>query len=320
MQQWTMAANGSLYVLDVRAHTGYCLTMKPTSTPKEGAQVYSADCAGLTTSNNGGTQANQTAGEFWEVKGSTLVSKDTNASSLCFGADPPTQGPNAKVGGGTGALTTCAAPSAQFTFDFSSTAVGTIVHKASGLCLTVGRCAAPPPVPPDHTPPQGKAPCDIYQSVGSPCVAAHSMVRALYSNYSGPLYAVRRSSDNTTTMVPVLAVGGFANSTVQDIFCQGTHCVVERIFDQTGNINHLGIYGADTGVNASADRHTVGGHAVYSAFFGEPGMGYRNINTSFIPGDGRGTGAGNKIPVGEQPESMYMVVSGRHFNNRKFSH
>lgn len=30
--------------------------------------------------------------------------------------------------------------------------------------------------------------CDIYLQGGTPCVAAHSMTRALYSNYSGSLY------------------------------------------------------------------------------------------------------------------------------------
>ena len=49
MQQWRQDHNGSVYVLDVRGHTGYCLTTQPSgSAPKAGTQVYSADCAGLT--------------------------------------------------------------------------------------------------------------------------------------------------------------------------------------------------------------------------------------------------------------------------------
>lgn len=39
-------------------------------------------------------------------------------------------------------------------------------------------------------------PCDIYASGGTPCVAAHSTTRALYAAYNGPLYQVRRASDN----------------------------------------------------------------------------------------------------------------------------
>jgi hypothetical protein len=35
-------------------------------------------------------------------------------------------------------------------------------------------------------------PCDIFGKAGNPCVAAHSVVRALYKNYTGPLYRVIR--------------------------------------------------------------------------------------------------------------------------------
>jgi non-reducing end alpha-L-arabinofuranosidase len=36
-------------------------------------------------------------------------------------------------------------------------------------------------------------PCDIYSSGGTPCVAAHSTTRALFSAYSGSLYQVKSS-------------------------------------------------------------------------------------------------------------------------------
>ena len=36
--------------------------------------------------------------------------------------------------------------------------------------------------------------CDIYKENGTPCVAAHSVVRALFSDYSGPLYQVVRQA------------------------------------------------------------------------------------------------------------------------------
>ncbi len=54
----------------------------------------------------------------------------------------------------------------------------------------------------------GTGPCDIYASGGTPCVAAHSTTRALYGAYNGPLYQVRRSSDNTTRDIGVLSAGG----------------------------------------------------------------------------------------------------------------
>ena len=47
----------------------------------------------------------------------------------------------------------------------------------------------------------------------------------------------------------------------------------------------------------------VGGHPVYSLWT-EPGIGYRTR-----PGAAKG------VAVGDQPESMYMVTSGEHYND-----
>ena len=84
-----------------------------------------------------------------------------------------------------------------------------------------------------------EGPCDIYAAGGTPCVAAHSMVRALYGAYAGPLYLVQRASDLASTAVPTKTAGGYADSATQDRFCAGTSCIVTRIFDQTERGNHL---------------------------------------------------------------------------------
>ena len=68
------------------------------------------------------------------------------------------------------------------------------------------------------TPAFPKCPCDIYAAEGTPCVAAHSTVRALYPSYNGPLYQVRRMSDLQTKDIGVLTPGGFVNAAVQDSF------------------------------------------------------------------------------------------------------
>src|ERR1041384_3910615 len=65
------------------------------------------------------------------------------------------------------------------------------------------------------------APCDIYASGGTPCVAAHSTTRALFDAYNGPLYQVRRSTDNATRDVGLLNAGGAANAATQHSFCAG---------------------------------------------------------------------------------------------------
>src|SRR4051794_28849440 len=82
-------------------------------------------------------------------------------------------------------------------------------------------------------------PCDLYAAGGTPCVAAHSTTRALYGNYSGNLYQVRRSSDNTTRDIGLLSPGGYVNAATQDSFCAGTGCVITVIYDQSGRGNHL---------------------------------------------------------------------------------
>ncbi len=112
-------------------------------------------------------------------------------------------------------------------------------------------------------------PCDIYESVGTPCVAAHATVRALYAAYDGPLYQIQRASDQATTDVSV-GDGGFADTSVQDSFCAGTSCTIPVIYDQSGNENHLRVvwwaYWLREGGNpadANGQRITVGGHTVY---------------------------------------------------------
>ncbi len=77
-----------------------------------------------------------------------------------------------------------------------------------------------------------QAPCDIYGSAGTPCVAAHSVTRALYSAYSGALYQVRRIGDNATLDIKTVQPGGVANAASQDAFCGSQACVVQRIYDQ----------------------------------------------------------------------------------------
>jgi non-reducing end alpha-L-arabinofuranosidase len=150
-------------------------------------------------------------------------------------------------------------------------------------------------------------PCDIYAAGGTPCVAAHSTVRALFGAYSGRLYQVRRASNNQTTDIGTLTAGGFANAAAQDTFCAGTTCTITMIYDQTSRGNHLGIApaggngSADVGANATALRLTVGGHVVYGVFV-SPGVGYRDNSTS-------------GIATGTASEGMYMVASGTHVNS-----
>src|SRR3977135_2371096 len=95
-----------------------------------------------------------------------------------------------------------------------------------------------------HASAAGTGPCDIYAAGGTPCVAAHSTVRALFGSYNGNLYQVRRSSDNTTRDIGVLAAGGTANAAAQDSFCANTSCVITVVFDQSRRGNDLWYQGS----------------------------------------------------------------------------
>ncbi|MFD1147894.1 arabinofuranosidase catalytic domain-containing protein [Saccharothrix hoggarensis] len=157
-----------------------------------------------------------------------------------------------------------------------------------------------------------EGPCDIYAASNTPCVAAHSTTRALYGAYNGPLYQVRRSSDNATRDIGPLTAGGVANAATQDSFCAGTTCLITVLYDQSGRGNHLtqappGDFlgpapgGYDNLAVATAAPVTVGGQKAYGVFI-SPGTGYRNNRT-------------NGIATGDQPEGIYAVLDGTHYSD-----
>jgi hypothetical protein len=150
-------------------------------------------------------------------------------------------------------------------------------------------------------------PCDLYATGGTPCVAAHSTTRALYAAYNGSLYQVRRASDNTTRDIGVLSAGGYANAATQDSFCSGTTCVITIIYDQSGRGNNLtqapaggAAGGPDNLANATAAPTTINGNKAYGVYVAA-GTGYRNNHTS-------------GIATGDQPEGMYAILDGTHYN------
>jgi hypothetical protein len=154
-------------------------------------------------------------------------------------------------------------------------------------------------------------PCDIYSSGGTPCVAAHSTTRALFSAFAGSLYQVKRGSDGATSNIAPLSAGGVANAAAQDSFCAGTTCLITTIFDQSGRGNHLtqappgGFNGPEAGgfdnlASAIGAPVTLKGQKAYGVFI-SPGTGYRNNAVS-------GTA------TGDEPEGMYAVLDGTHFN------
>jgi hypothetical protein len=151
-------------------------------------------------------------------------------------------------------------------------------------------------------------PCDIYAASGTPCVAAHSTTRALYAAYSGNLYQVRRSADNTTLNIAAVSAGGVANAAAQDSFCANTTCVITEIYDQSGNGNNLtdapgggAAGGPDALASATAAPAVVDGAKVYGVYIAA-GDGYRDDST-------------RNIATGDAAEGEYAVLDGTHYDN-----
>jgi hypothetical protein len=114
-----------------------------------------------------------------------------------------------------------------------------------------------------------------------------------------------------TQDIPVLSPGGFADSAKQVAFCAGTSCTITRVYDQSGNGNFLeaqtpdstvGGFQGQTAANAAAESLTVGGHQVFSLFTRPRQAYWRN-------------GSASGMPLGAEPQGIYMVTSGEHFNS-----
>ena len=154
-------------------------------------------------------------------------------------------------------------------------------------------------------------PCDIYEKYGTQCVAAHSTTRRLCSKYDGPLYQVMRDSDGQTLDIGTVK-GGYADAAAQDAFLDGTIGYITVIYDQTRHGNDLiqatpgtfkGPAKGEFNTLPIADMApaVLNGHKVYGAYF-MPGMGLRNNNASYLA-------------VNDEPEGIYYVVDGTHFDS-----
>lgn len=159
---------------------------------------------------------------------------------------------------------------------------------------------------------QKDRPCDLL-APKTPCVAAHSVTRALYSDYKGPLYEVTNWHNKKTLDIKLLP-DGYADTAPQVKFCLHSTCSITKIYDQSPNHNDLtpappggysrgpGPDGHDIAAVADALPLTVGGHPVFGISV-SPGTGYRNDKTK-------------KIPANGEPEGVYMVTSALHLNDR----
>ena len=162
-----------------------------------------------------------------------------------------------------------------------------------------------------------EGPCDIYATGSTPCAAAYSTIRRLYSKYTGPLYQVRNGSSakNTgsggMTKDILQTADGFADTATQDAFCANSVCTFSLLYDQSGNESHLpvakkgntagGATGGEDDYESSATKGslTVGGHKVYSLYMAAH-EGYRLAKV------------GKNMPRGTASEGIYELADGTH--------
>lgn len=270
---------GSTLTIDGFMDYSYCVSNdKLTVTPKPAGSTFSGSIVlQKTTTGTGGTggSGGQTTGGSKASGGTTASGGQTTSGGTRTGGTSATGGTRtggtSASGGATGG---------------TSAAGGT--SGAAGGTGTAG-------------------PCDIYAAANNPCVAAHSVVRALFGAYRGKLYQIAKSDG--TTLDVLTGSDGIADTKPEDTFCTGTTCSLTVIYDQTKNANDLWWQGSEqvpapkssTAAKATADPVTVGGHKVYSAFI-RPGNCYWH--------DGSKSG----MAIGAEPEGMYMVSSARNTN------
>ena len=149
---------------------------------------------------------------------------------------------------------------------------------SSSSCVCGGRCSV------------GAAACNLLASTD-----ARYIDDIIVSQVTKP--------NGSSKLIGVLSAGGFADKAAHDAFCSpAMDCVISNVMDQTPNGNHLGQ--RHKLINASRHSVTVGADKtqVYGMWF-DPGFGYHVDNTT-------------NIATGNDPESMYAVMSGKNFNGR----
>ncbi|HEX7508392.1 MAG TPA: arabinofuranosidase catalytic domain-containing protein [Polyangia bacterium] len=98
----------------------------------------------------------------------------------------------------------------------------------------------------------GTLPGDIAKAAGTPMVAAHSMTRAMFDSYTGPLFKALRVSDKQEKDIGIVAATGLVDLSDLSTFCSATTCKVSTLYDQSGNGNDM--WKGDTAANAPMDN------------------------------------------------------------------
>ncbi len=265
--------------------------------------------SGGTTSSSSGGAGGKTSGSGGQTSGGTTTqASGGSGGQTSGGAGGKSTGgtTTAQTGGASGGRTTDTTPSGGSATGGAPGSGGAAGGSSAG---TGGKPATGGTTGSGGSTSTRTGPCDIYAAANTPCVAAHSTVRALYGSYTGNLYQVRKSG--STKDIPVGA-DGYVDIAVQDAFCSGGGCTISILYDQSPKKNDLvkspkALWLPNGGDEASATlgKITINGHTAYGIYVdnsgGNTGVGYRNNAT---------TG----LAKNDEPEAMYMVVDGKRYN------
>jgi hypothetical protein len=187
-------------------------------------------------------------------------------------------------------------------WDYSAgDSLGTISGSGGSIPGPGGGASAQPPGggPSGGLPNTASLPCDVLEDAGHPCVSAHSTVRVVVRDYSGPLYQVEQPNGTT---LDIGVVGGYADAAAQDAFCSGGDCVIKVVYDQSPMGNDLTEAPPGSAkptpanpANAAGLPVTINGRSVYGILI-RPGMGYRDVTP-------------NGTAVVDEAQTIYMVSS-----------
>lgn len=250
-----------------------------------------------------------TTGSNISLSGEQTIDGTFTSSSRVLVKDQTTASQNWCYVSGPGAWTQCP--------DFSPVN-GTEIYVSSGRTNfdTTFRVTSPNPITPGTsainflafnslTPVSPQAgPCDLLAAAGTPCVAAHSVIRRMFSSYAGSLFQLTRASDSTSINIGTLS-SGIVNVPAINSFCAGTTCTVTKIYDQTGlSSNNLTIY--TRGGDWTAIPPPVGFTTLPSGLV-LPVLRITNAANGDSSGFSTATGTSG-LPTGNSPITVYLLA------------
>jgi non-reducing end alpha-L-arabinofuranosidase len=173
---------------------------------------------------SGGTNG---SGGSSALGGSTTAGGQPGSGGLGMGGKPGTGGVNVTGGATTGGQT-----------GSGGTAGGAGTSGSGGSTGGTGGAALGGSTGSGGGNDSSTLPGDVAKAAGTPMVAAHSMTRAMFASYTGPLFKALRVSDNQEKDIGTVP-GGMVDTGTLNTFCANTSCKVTTLYDQAGNGNDM---------------------------------------------------------------------------------